>query len=115
MTTYTAHGESVIGVAFVEGDKEVTSVGLDRKLHRWQVEDGKALAKVELPAMPVRMSARGPHAWLGLNDRNWLAVELPHPSSRHFAADTLPGSRHLHWIQPASNWPPVLLTAAFAL
>ncbi len=76
VTTYTAHGESVIGVAFVEGDKEVTSVGLDRKLHRWQVEDGKALAKVELPAMPVRMSARGPHAWLGLNDRNWLAVEL---------------------------------------
>lgn len=74
--TYSAHAEPVTGVFFNDTDKEITSTGADRKVHRWQIEDGKTLVKLDLPGISTRLSVERTHAWLGLTDRTVRQLEI---------------------------------------
>src|ERR1700680_4522371 len=42
--------EGITGVAFTPDNKEILSVGFDKRLHYWNIADGKELKK--LPATP---------------------------------------------------------------
>lgn len=76
VATYSAHGETVTGICFNDGDKEVTTVGGDKKLHRWQIEDGKNLAKVDLAGIPTRLHRNGGNLWIALTTKSLQQVEL---------------------------------------
>lgn len=111
LATYSGHGEPVTGVCFVEGDKEVSTVGGDRKAHRWQIDGAKAVGKVDLPAAAVRLNSDGAQAWIGLTDHAVQQLELPtsklqrklaghsawvtaisiHPQSRRLVSGSLDG------------------------
>ena len=76
VATYSAHNETVTGICFNDGDKEVTTVGGDKKLHRWQIEDGKNLGKVDLAGLPLRMQRSGANLFVTLNSKSLQQVEL---------------------------------------
>ena len=76
VATYSAHGDTVTGICFNDGDKEVTSVGGDKKLHRWQIEDGKNLAKVDLAGIPTRLHRLGGSLYVSLTTKSVQQVEL---------------------------------------
>ncbi len=76
ISTYSAHGEPVSAILLQDGDKEVTTFGADRKIHRWQIEDSKTLAKVDLPGSATRTVLDGPNAWFVGTDRAVRQMEL---------------------------------------
>lgn len=46
LASYLGHEAAVRGVAFLTDNKQVVSVGADNKLHRWDIEGPKNIAKV---------------------------------------------------------------------
>lgn len=76
VATYSAHADTVTGICFNDGDKEVTTIGGDKKLHRWQIEDGKNLAKTDLAGLPTRLHRSGANLLISLNSKSLQQVEL---------------------------------------
>lgn len=127
VATYSGHGETVTGICFNDGDKEVTTIGGDKKLHRWQIEDGKNLAKVDLGGIPTRLHRSGANVWITLTTKSvqqielatskivrkqeghnsWITSIATHPGSSRTASGALDGEVRLWKLDDGSavsNW-----------
>ena len=55
MTSYAGHAASVKGIAFLADGLQILSVGDDKKLHRWNIENAKKVAEVSFGGAAFRL------------------------------------------------------------
>ncbi len=68
ITTYASHNDQAVGIAFTDDGKHLLSVDADKKYHRWQSDDAKRAARIELTAVPNRLVLRNGLAFISFSN-----------------------------------------------
>lgn len=99
LSSYLGHGAAVRGVSILADNQQVVSVGSDNKLHRWNVEDSKKVAEVDVGGEGYKLIRNGSNVFVPCSDKRLLRVDL----SNNTVAQEYTG--HSDWVLTACYQP----------
>ena len=76
ISSYAGHGAATRGVSILPDNKEVVSVGDDRKLHRWSIEGAKKSAEIGLGGEAYKLTRKGNTLLVPGADKRLLQIDL---------------------------------------
>ena len=76
LSSYLGHSAAVRGVSILADNKQVVSVGVDNKLHRWDIEGARKITEVGVGAEGYKLIRRGTSLFLPCSDHRLLRIDL---------------------------------------
>lgn len=83
LASYLGHGSAVRGVSILTDSQQVVSVGADRKLHRWEIENAKKVAEINLGGEAYKLLRNATNLFVPCSDKRLLQVDLANNSVAH--------------------------------